>query len=278
MIFRSRPFLGGFALVSLTAWAVAEDAAPSAVAPAPLSAAEVEAAAKTDQLSMPTPGELLIALNKVGKLDWKAQFRLPISTTYPSRAQMALNLGGLIADGYIAVEAEDGQMVKNIGKDILALGKNLGVSKEILDRGKSLTEFAEDKQWDVLREELEATQNEVKEAMVRNQDTDLVTLVTLGGWLRGTEVLSGWVGAHYSEAGARLLRQPAIVRFMSGALAALPEKLRTEGCVKKTQARLKDIEQAVSFPMDQVPSQEAVLQLNKLSSELVRDLAKKDSK
>ena len=38
---------------------------------------------------------------------------------------MALNLGGLIADGYIAVEAEDAQQVKNIGADIMALAKPL---------------------------------------------------------------------------------------------------------------------------------------------------------
>jgi hypothetical protein len=35
------------------------------------------------------------------------------------------NLGGLIADGFIAVEAKDGQQVKNIGSDIMKLGKAL---------------------------------------------------------------------------------------------------------------------------------------------------------
>ena len=45
------------------------------------------------------------------------------------------------------------------------------MSREILDRGKSLTEFAENKQWDVLKEELEATQNEVKDALVRETAT-----------------------------------------------------------------------------------------------------------
>ena len=47
---------------------------------------------------------------------------------------MALNLGTLIADGYIAVEAHDGQQVKNIGKDVLALAKKLSVSQSVLAR------------------------------------------------------------------------------------------------------------------------------------------------
>jgi hypothetical protein len=63
--------------------------------------------------------------------------------TYRNRAQIALNLGGLIADGFIAVEAQDGQQVKNIGTDIIKLAKALGVSENVLSRGKSINEFAE---------------------------------------------------------------------------------------------------------------------------------------
>ena len=75
---------------------------------------------------------------------------------------MALNLGTLIADGYIAVEAHDGQQVKNVGKDVLALAKKLSVSQSVLARSASITQFAENDAWDQLNEELEATQNEVK--------------------------------------------------------------------------------------------------------------------
>jgi len=265
-------------MVGLSAFAVGAEETEEAIAANPLAKADIDGAARTDALSIPTPGELLAALNKLGKLDWSSKFRAPIATSFPSRAQMALNLGGLIADGYIAVEAEDTQQVKNLGKDILALGKNLGVSKEILDRGKSLTEFADNKQWDVLKEELEATQNEVKEAMERNKDPDLVNLVTLGGWIRGTEVLSGWVGEHYTEAGAKLLRQPGIVNFLSSRVEALPEKTRNENCVKKTQAKLQEIQTAVSFPRETPPSQDSIKQLHQLSADLMKDLARKDPK
>ena len=97
---------------------------------------------------------------------------------------MALNLGTLIADGYIAVEAHDGQQVKNVGKDVLALAKKLSVSQSVLARGQSIAQFAENSAWEQLNEELEATQNEVKKALEENRDTDLITLVSIGGWIR----------------------------------------------------------------------------------------------
>ena len=99
-----------------------------------LSSDQMAKAVKSDSITVPTPGELFAALGKSGKINWSAQYRAPIPVTYANRAQIALNLGGLIADGFIAVEAKDGQQVKNIGSDIMKLGKALGVSEQLLGR------------------------------------------------------------------------------------------------------------------------------------------------
>ena len=274
----------GLAILCLSASAVAQDEPPPAATPppeptgSPLTREQLEGAARTDSLSIPTPAELMAALQKQGKLDWAAQFRAPIATTYASRPQMALNLGGLIADGYIAVEAEDAQQVKNVGKDIVSLARPLGVQQDIINRGKSLNEFAEQNKWDVLKEELEATQNEVKIAMADNKDQNLVTLVTVGGWIRGTEVISGYIAQHYTDASAKLLRQPAIVRFLSGQLAAMPDKMRDDPSVRKTRTMLKEIEVAVSFPADTAPTVDEVKKLNALASELIKEITRKPTK
>lgn len=245
---------------------------------APLTSEELESAAKVDTLSMPTPGELMSAINKLGKPDWAVEIRPPIATNFSSRAQMALNLGGLIADGYLAVEAENAQQVKNIGSDIMALAKPLSIQQDIINRGKSLTDFAEQGQWNTLKEELEATQNEVEDAMAENKDQDLVTLVTIGGWLRGTEVISDYVAKHYSEAAAKLLRQPAIVHILSQRVNALPEKVRDDPAVHAVRVALLKIESAVSFAHDKAPGREAVRDLNATTSDLMKELAKRESK
>lgn len=255
--------------------AKSKPAATPADKPPTLSAQEMTQAARLDSFSVPTPGELLAALNKVGKPNWQAQYRPPIPTNFVSRPQIALNLGGLIADGYIAVEAEDSQQVKNIGKDIVTLAKTLGVSENVLRRGKSIEDFAENNEWSTLKEELEATQNEVKSAMEDQHDEELTTLVTLGGWIRGTEVVSGWIVNNYSAPAANLLRQPAIVALLRGKLAGLPEKTRNDDVVKALDARLAAIQEMVSFKPGQAPSVEDVKKIDDASSKLIDDITKR---
>src|SRR5213082_3248398 len=191
-----------------------------------LPADQLAKAVRSDSISIPTSGELFAALEKPGKTNWSGQYRGPMPMTYRDRAQIALNLGGLIADGFIAVEAKDSQQVKNIGSDIIKLSKALGVSENLLSRGNSINEFAENNEWDTLQEELEATQNEVKSSMQSHSDQDLIILVSLGGWIRGTQVVSGAILENYDQGSAKVLRQPALVGFMQSKINEISPELR----------------------------------------------------
>src|SRR5437016_10386503 len=242
-----------------------------------LSSDQMAKAVRTDSISVPTPGELFAALGKTGKINWSAQYRAPIPMTYANRPQIALNLGGLIADGFIAVEAKDGQQVKNIGSDIMKLGKALGVSEQLLSRGNSINEFAENNQWDTLQEELEATQNEVKSSMQSHADQDLVILVTLGGWIRGTQVVTGSIMQDYDERSAKVLRQPALVRFMQSKIDAISPELRGEPLVKDVSEQLTGLEKLVSFPEGKAPSAEGVRKLNDAVDKLMTKIESKES-
>ena len=241
-----------------------------------LSSDEMAKALRTDSISVPTPGELFAALAKTGKINWSAQYRGPIPMTYSNRAQIALNLGGLIADGFIAVEAKDGQQVKNIGSDIMKLGKALGVSDQLLSRGNSINEFAEHNEWDTLQAELEATENEVKSSMQSHADQELVILVTLGGWIRGTQVVTGAIVKNYNESAAKVLRQPALVHFMQSKLNEISPELRQEPLVKSVSEQLNGIEKLVSFPEDQVPSVEQVRKVNDAVGKLMTEIESKE--
>ena len=241
-----------------------------------LSSDEMAKAVRTDSISVPTPGELFAALAKTGKINWSAQYRGPIPMTYSNRAQIALNLGGLIADGFIAVEAKDGQQVKNIGSDIMKLGKALGVSEQLLSRGNSINEFAEHSEWDTLQTELEATENEVKSSMQSHADQELVSLVTLGGWIRGTQVVSGAIVKNYNESAARVLRQPALVHFMQSKLNEISPELRQEPLVKSVSEQLNGIEKLVSFPEGKAPSVEDVRKVNEAVGKLMTEIESKE--
>src|SRR5213592_501988 len=240
-----------------------------------LSADQLAKAGRTDSITIPTPGELFTALEKSGKINWAGQYRGPIPVTYSNRAQIALNLGGLIADGFIAVEAKDGQQVKNIGSDIIKLAKALGVSERLLGRGSSINEFAENNEWDTLQEELEATQNEVKSSMQSHADQDLVILVTLGGWIRGTQVVSGAILESYDAGSAKVLRQPALVGFMQSKIDEISPELRNEPLVKDVSQQLTGIQKLVSFPVGKAPSVDEVRKVNEAVGKVMEEIESK---
>ena len=243
-----------------------------------IAADQMAKAATSDSISIPTPGELFAALEKPGKTNWAGQYRGPMPVTYRNRAQIALNLGGLIADGFIAVEAKDGQQVKNIGSDIIKLSKALGVSEKLLGRGSSINEFAENNEWDTLQEELEATQNEVKSSMQSHADQDLVILVTLGGWIRGTQVVTSAIVQNYTEQSAKVLRQPALVHFMQSKINEISPELRNEPLVKDVSNELGKIEKLVSFPEGKAPDVEQVRKVNEAVGKVMSQIQAKESK
>jgi hypothetical protein len=247
-----------------------------AAEPAPLSQDQLAKAIKIDSLTIPTPGELFAALEKPGKPDWTGQYRTPIPMTYRNRAQIALNLGGLIADGFIAVEAQDSQQVKNIGTDIIKLAKALGVSENVLSRGNSINDFAETGEWDALHEELEATQNEVKTSMQSHQDQDLVILVSLGGWIRGTQAVSAAVIKNFDEQSAKVLRQPAVVSFIHSKMNDIGPELRNEPLVKSVNDQLANLEKLVAFQPGKGPSLDDVKKLNDAVGKLMDEIQRKE--
>jgi hypothetical protein len=266
MIFRARFGMIAFLLGTTAAFAAE---------PAPLAADQMAKAIKTDSLTIPTPGELFAAFEKPGKPDWAGQYRTPIPMTYRNRGQIALNLGGLIADGFIAVEAQDSQQVKNIGTDIIKLAKALGVSENVLSRGNSINEFAENSEWDALQEELEATQNEVKTSMQSHSDQDLVILVSMGGWIRGTQVVSASIIKNYDERSAKVLRQPAVVSFIHTKMGEIGTELRNEPLVKTVSEELTALEKLVAFQPGKAPTLEEVRKINQAVSKLMGEIQNK---
>jgi hypothetical protein len=155
------------------------------------------------------------------------------------------------------------------------LAKALGVSQNVLSRGNSINEFAENSEWDALQEELEATQNEVKSSMQSHRDQDLVILVSVGGWIRGTQVVSASVIKNYDEQSAKVLRQPAVVNFMYSKVSEIGEDLRNEPLVKDVSAQLVAIEKMVSFQTGKAPTLEEIRKLNAAVSKLMEEIQNK---
>src|SRR4051795_4905517 len=176
-----------------------------------------------EDVVVPLPNEIFGALNKLGTVNWKAHVRSDKGPNFTERPRIALLLGTVIADGFIAVQAEDAETVKNIGQRVLTLAKGIGVGNSITPHAKAIIEAADKRNWGNVRQELDRTQNSVQQAMNEVHDEKLSQLVSLGGWLRGTEILTTVVTKRYSEEGSELLHQPDLLNYFETRLQAMPE-------------------------------------------------------
>ena len=178
---------------------------------------------KVEDVVVPLPNEVFGALNKLGGVNWREYVRNDKGANFTERPRIALLLGAVIADGFIAVQAEDAPTVKDIGQRVLTLSKAIGVSSSITAHAKAITDAADKRNWASVRQELDKTQNSVQQAMNEVHDEKLSQLVSLGGWLRGTEVLTSVVTKRYSEEGSELLHQPDLLNYFETRLQAMPE-------------------------------------------------------
>ncbi len=178
---------------------------------------------KVEDVVVPLPNEVFGALNKLGSVNWHEYVRTDKGSNFTERPRIALLLGTVIADGFIAVQAEDASAVKDIGQRVQNLARAIGVERSITEHAKAITESADKRKWDSVRQELDRTQNSVQQAMNEVHDEKLSQLVSLGGWLRGTEVLTSVVSKHFSTEGAELLHQPDLLVYFQTRLQGMPE-------------------------------------------------------
>src|SRR5437899_3943832 len=176
-----------------------------------------------EDVVVPLPNEIFGALNKLAAVNWKEHVRSDEEPNFTERPRIALLLGTVIADGFIAVQAEDAPAVKDIGQRVLALAKGIGVGNSITPHAKAIIDAADKRNWANVRQELDRTQNSIQQAMNEVRDEKLSQLVSLGGWLRGTEVLASVVTKRFSQEGAELLHQPDLLVYFQQRLDAMPE-------------------------------------------------------
>jgi hypothetical protein len=187
-------------------------------------------------LSLPSPGEFFAALAKGGRLQWSNAGRAVLPVGAADRPQIALNLGVLLADGYLAIQNQNGQMVKNVGRDLLDMARKLNAGEHVVARGRSINDFAENNDWNALREELEATQNEIKISLIEQKDEELVVLVALGAWLRSVQAGTALITSNFDPELASLLGQSGLAREFAEILSNLPERLRQRELIMVMQA------------------------------------------
>jgi hypothetical protein len=257
-------------LAAISPFALAEPAARIDVSKLPQQSQMI------DEVVVPVPSEIFGVLDKLGKPHWEDVLR-PVNGAKPTgdQAQVALLLGTVIAEGFVAVEAENVEEVKKIGKAVLTLSDAIGVRKAVLKRSKSITDFAEKKAWQSVRKELDGALSDVKEAMLELKSEQMSQLVSLGGWLRGTEALTAVVSKTFTKDGAELLHQPVLLDYFDRQLSAMRPKIKANPVVSKVQKGLIEIRPLVGLTDGTEISEKSVKEIEAIAKDLVRAINSK---
>jgi hypothetical protein len=229
-----------------------------------------------EDVVVPVPSEVFAVLDKLGKPDWKSELTNSSSATeLDDRPQIALLLGTVIADGFIAVQAQDSERVKDTGREVLRLASAIGVRESVVRRSKSIIDAAESKNWPSVRVELDKALTEVRAAMIELNDDKLAQLVSLGGWLRGTEAVTSIVSKSFSNDSADLLHQPILVSFFSDRLTEMPSDLRGSTIIGKIGASLGEIKPLVDPADGSSISLASVQRIHVITTDLVSEITQR---
>lgn len=222
-----------------------------------------------DQVVVPIPAEIFTVLDKLDEPDWGSGIRIPESPgDSRERAILALTFGSLVGEGFVAVQAKDADEIQRIGREVLAISESLGLAGAVRPHSLSIIEAAGERKWEEVRDELDSTQQTVRSTMDRLRDEELSGLVSLGGWLRGTNVVTFFISESYNEDKAELLNQPGLVahfREMIGGMGGPSRNSREIRGISSGLARLE----AIIGAEDPI-SEEDVVRLRDISEEMLR--------
>ena len=182
------------------------------------------------------------------------------------REQKALIFGGLIADGFLIVEAERKNLVENFGRVLMEQARALGVGDRVMRHSASLTELGKRGEWQQVRQELITTQVDVEQAMIDLRDEKMAHLISLGGWLRGLQIAASAVAAEFSPQRAKILAQPDLADYFGAELKTLPPTVAHAPLFEKIRAGIKKLQPILG--KTNAPSREDVDLIRLEASEL----------
>lgn len=186
------------------------------------------------------------------------------------RADLALELGFLIADGFLAVHSGDLARVEPLAKDLSRYGKALGAGDRVNRHAASLLESAREKRIEQLKRELAATQKDVEIELVHLRDVDLAHLISLGGWVRALEVASVGVEKDFTPARAQQLMREDIADYYEYCVNSLEPRLSERPTFLAIRDILSDLRSEMTLEPGEMPDPAKVATIRKASAELVK--------
>jgi len=222
-----------------------------------------------DSAVIPIPLEIFASLDKLGQQDWGGQVTERPVEIDGSRSRIAMLFGLVVSEGFIAVQAQDKEGVRRIGREVLRLAEPLNVSSAVESHANAIIDSAGRDDWEAVRGELDKTRQTVLNELKINRDRALVPLVSLGGWLGGTEALAAVLKENYSAEGSDLLNQPDLVRQLQKDFNEVPDRDRKGALFSQVSNTLNFLESLMKADEAGVISEGNVVEISIATLNLV---------
>jgi hypothetical protein len=221
-------------------------------------------------IAVPVPKEIFGSLDQFRDANWSAVKRPEIARwkSHGDQAQIATLLGLVTAEGFIAMEAKDSAELKNLGKSVLSLAGGLGIRTHALRRSRSIMDLADKNEWSEARKEWDGVLSDLESGMIEVKSPHLAQLVSLGGWLRGTEALSALILQNYSPERSNVIRQPQLINYLDKKVSAMTSDIGQRPIVVKLLDGIRTIRSLVESE-NGPPSEETVRKVHDVCAELV---------
>lgn len=223
-----------------------------------------------NDFTAPSIKKLFGDLAKLGPLPYEKLRRDLPKDTPKDRAQVALSLGMLIADGFLMVTTEKISEFEQVGRGVLKHAKVLGAGDRISRHTKAIIENSVGGDWDTLKDELSRTQADVEAEMVLLRDQEIAHLISLGGWVRGLQISSTSALDPFTPNKAKTLARPDLIEYFQYGLDDLPAKIRDRDPVKSIRASLTTFHDILNKPEGTALTQEDVEKLRDQATTLVK--------
>ena len=181
---------------------------------------------------------------------------------------LALDMGFLLADGFIAVRSGHMNDVKPIALELTRYGKVLGVGDKMNVHSASLLENAEKGKLEDFKRTLSATQADVNAELAALRDPDLSHLIALGGWIRALNAACAALESRFSEEAAAVIFYPDAPEYFSEVLACLNPSTAKKLHVEEMNTLLLRLAQEMTLPEGMKPTPEAVRRMQETVSRL----------
>ena len=222
-----------------------------------------------NEFTVPSISKVFNELEKVSPLSYDPNHYKNYGRTPIDRSRIALRLGTLIADGFIAVQAGNSEDVPKIAAHISRYSKALGAGDKIKVHAAELLEHAKAKDLPKLKRALALTQRDVELELAGLRDPDLSHLISLGGWLEALDSAATAINKKYTPERALTLFREDVADYYAESIGSLHPDISRRPHLIKMRELLQGLRNAMVLKENSTPSAVQVKEVTTVSSQLV---------